>query len=431
MRSITTTISSFSQHTQGTVAIIFGLSAIGLCGAVAIALDTARVYNAASRVQAVIDAAALAAARKMNLEEAGDSEVRQTALEYFNSQKDLQKSWANAVATPEITVNRAASTVTMTVPMKMETITGGIVGSLPQFKFAPTTTASFDVNRIELAMVLDITGSMAWAGTDGRPKLDGLKEAAEDIIKLFSNTTSAPGLIRVGLVPYSASVNAGAYFNPVTWGWFSDTCVVERSGPNAYTDDAPGGLSYMNTSSVAAQPYYSCPPSPVVPLTDMADIGQRNALIDHVKSMVAVGGTAGHIGAAWGWYMVSPKWTGIWPTSADPRPHSPTVTKAVLLMTDGDFNIAYENGGGGLPSPSNTDILTDGSSPNQAKKLCDAMKADGVKIYSVAFLAPPAAEALLKDCSGMSGYYDASNTAELKSAFRSIADKLTALRISK
>jgi hypothetical protein len=130
--------------------------------------------------------------------------------------------------------------------------------------------------------------------------------------------------------------------------------------------------------------------------------------------------------------MVSPNWSFLWPSESDPKPYGSKITKAVLLMTDGDFNVAYLNGGETVPwpNPGATDMLVEGSSPNQAKKLCDNMKAAGVVIYSVAFMAPPAAESLLRECAGNANYYDAATTPQLKQAFRDIANKLTSLTIS-
>lgn len=419
-----------ARDTSGAVAVIFGLSAMVLLTMIGVALDASRAYNISSRIQNVLDAAALAAAKKLSLEEGSNTEVQQAALNHLEMQQSQFKIWGAIPSNPNVTIDRAKSAVSMSVDVTMSSIAGSLSSLLPQIAFTPTATAIYEVKRVELAMVLDITGSMNWSGSDGKPKLDGLKEAAEDIIKVLSNTTTAAGLVRVGLVPYSASVNAGPYFDAVTHDGSGDTCVVERSGSYAYTDNSPGGGAHLGTSDTSVQGYYSCPDSSVVPLTDINNATQRNFLIDRVKALAAVGGTAGHIGAAWGWYMVSPNWSGIWPSASVPKPYSPTVTKAVLLMTDGDFNSAYGNGGGGLGSSARTDVLVPGSSPYQAKQLCDNMKAAGIRIYSVAFMAPIAAESLLKDCSGESNFYDASNTTQLKAAFRDIASKLTSLKLS-
>ncbi|MEZ5855467.1 MAG: hypothetical protein R3D67_12275 [Hyphomicrobiaceae bacterium] len=59
------------------------------------------------------------------------------------------------------------------------------------------------------------------------------------------------------------------------------------------------------------------------------------------------------------------------------------------------------------------------------------MKADGVIVYTVAFQAPAAAQALLDSCATSSAHaFQADNNIELVSAFRTIAERLSALRIS-
>jgi hypothetical protein len=160
---------------------------------------------------------------------------------------------------------------------------------------------------------------------------------------------------------------------------------------------------------------------------DLSDSTRRNTLRSAVDGLAAVGGTAGHIGTAWGWYLLSPNWTSVWPNDSDPRPYGTDVVKAVLLMTDGAFNTSYKNG-----NMNSTDVSAAGSSPYQAMQLCSNMKAAGIMVYSVAFQSPPAAEALLRACaSSPADYYDATTAADLKSNFRDIADKLTSLRISR
>lgn len=428
-----------ARDRSGAVAIIFGLSVMVLFTVIGIALDASRAYNISSRVQNVLDAAALAGARKLAFEGANSSSAEETALQYFAAQSGEFKVWGAVPTNPKVVIDRKNSAVTMTADVTMSSIAGSLSSLLPEIRFTPSATASFDVKYVELAMVLDLTGSMCDVppATGSPPcesgaKLDALKEAAEDIIKILAKASPAPNVIRVGLVPYAASVNAGAYFAPVTWGPHDDTCVVERSGPAAYTDDAPAGYGFMNTSSIGEQWYYSCPEASIVPLTDVAQSGNRNFLIDQVKAFSAYGGTAGHIGSAWGWYMISPKWSGIWPPASEPKPFGSNVTKAVLLMTDGEFNIAYRNGGETVPwpNPGAVDGSIPGTSNYQAKQLCDQMKADGVTVYTVAFQAPPAAETLLRDCSGGSNYYDATSKSQLKAAFRAIADKLTSIKLS-
>ena len=139
---------------------------------------------------------------------------------------------------------------------------------------------------------------------------------------------------------------------------------------------------------------------------------------------MGVGGwTAGHIGLGWGWYTISPNWASVWPAASVPKPYNdPNTVKAIILMTDGEFNTSYHNG-----------AQNETSAP-QALDICNAIKdpdvtGGNVVIYSVAFLSPPAAEATLQACAtSPSHYFSADNGTELRAAFQDIAKRLQSLR---
>ena len=74
-----------------------------------------------------------------------------------------------------------------------------------------TSKVVFDMKKIEMSMVLDITGSM-----NSNNKLADLKIAAKDVIEELYNGSLSEDGVRIALAPYSASVNAGAYAPQVT-----------------------------------------------------------------------------------------------------------------------------------------------------------------------------------------------------------------------
>lgn len=237
------------------------------------------------------------------------------------------------------------------------------------------------------------------------------------------------------------------------WYWedssATDTCVYERTGTEADSDAAPGSFAWIgagnprwnfydsdrdkyrgeneiengnaNGSTGALDfDYAGCRATGPVPLTE-----DKNALITHVNSMTANGGTAGHLGVAWGWYLISPNWSSIWPGVSEPWDYDEVnVTKAIILMTDGDFNANHPTAGAG--------------SFQQAKDLCDAMKAQpsNVKIYTVGFQVPTSVQktadgkTILQYCASTPAYaFDAANGDELKDVYREIAKSISDLRI--
>ena len=202
--------------------------------------------------------------------------------------------------------------------------------------------------------------------------------------------------------------------------------------------------SRLGRGSTSQYSFYVCPSGTVQPLTDLSNAPARAAFNSEIDAMTAGGGTAGHIGAAWGWYLLSPQWTSVFGFQAG-LGYSPNVKKIVILLTDGGFNMAYNNGGLGLagsgmaaagPTDANNPLVV-GSSPYQALQLCNNMKSaapsgQAITIYTIGLLvAPdPVAEALLQSCSGASNYYPANSASSLTATFADIAKKLTNLRVS-
>jgi hypothetical protein len=78
---------------------------------------------------------------------------------------------------------------------------------------------------------------------------------------------------------------------------------------------------------------------------------------------------------------------------------------------------------------------TNGDTFTQSKALCAAMKQKGVEIYTIEFLLDtnyPARVDLVSNCATDASHrYNASNTAQLNTAFQKIAQNLLELRVSK
>ena len=108
---------------------------------------------------------------------------------------------------------------------------------MAEFDFHRQSQVVLDLQKIELAMVLDITGSMNDAG-----KLPALKAAASDLIDNLMSGSTTEDSIRIAVAPFSASVNAGALANKVSaspsvtscgFNWFSDRAVRQRLAPTS------------------------------------------------------------------------------------------------------------------------------------------------------------------------------------------------------
>ena len=434
------TLKRFRRDDRGSVVIIFGLSATILFVLAGLAIDSSRAYNVSFKLQAGLDAAALAAAQLLDDPTATQAQYDSVAEAYFKAY--LERLHIPNVRATNITVmaNHTDSTVNVKADITFPALFGLIGDADANFTYTPEATVMFKPKKIEMALVLDITGSMcdvppafAAAACASGAKISALKTAATDIVNTLAGTNPGANAIKMSVVPYAASVNLGGRAGGLTGGASVDGCLVERQGGSGFKDDGPSSL--FPVADVATFRAYSCPNPDVLPLTDIADLNQRNQVLAKIASLSGFGGTAGHIGLAWGWYTVSPNWSGYWPGASAPRPFDPDKTiKSVILMTDGMFNTSYKNGGEAVawPDPASGDSAVNGTSGNQALKICKEMqKGDNqITIYTVGFQTPPEAEALLKECSGEENFYNADNAAQLSSAFKDIAKRLTNIRVS-
>ncbi|MEJ8309796.1 vWA domain-containing protein [Agrobacterium larrymoorei] len=72
--------------------------------------------------------------------------------------------------------------------------------------------------------------------------------------------------------------------------------------------------------------------------------------------------------------------------------------------------------------------MTDSNIDSQVRSSCAAIKADGIKIFTVAFMAPDKGKSLLKYCaSSPDNYYDPENMEEIVAAFGEIARKAASI----
>ena len=243
---------------------------------------------------------------------------------------------------------------------------------------------------------------------------DYLKSAASTAANTLFNPASGDR-VRISFVSYATSVNAGLYGNPALGRPTDDdrdgdglekVCVSERTGVAAWDDDDPDFNRWVGDDAG------SCPNSSLLPLTNDLTLFEQE-----INKLTADGWTAGHLGVAWSWYLIAPDWSSIWPTASKPLSYSaPETVKAVVLMTDGQFNRRYE--------------ASQGDSNQQARRMCGEMRDEGVLVYAVAFQAPNDAKETLKNCTGdEQRFFNAENGTELLNAYAAIASQLSALTI--
>lgn len=227
-------------------------------------------------------------------------------------------------------------------------------------------------------------------------------------------------------------------------------CAVERTTSTYASLDTPPSTDFLGIQYAPENGRYpgspeleACPVVAIQPLTS-----SRSTLTDLVDDFVAQGSTAGHLGLAWAWYMLSPDFlTGAigtqWPADSKPAAYKKSkLVKAIILMTDGDFNTMYNVGipakDAGIINNANKSSgnAPYGSSSTQATALCTEIKKSkyGILLYTIGFgiTTNSAGDKFLKACAtSPTMYKTASDATTLKAAFAAIAQSLSELRISR
>ncbi len=433
------TYEAFAKDQRGSIIFVFAVMSALMMGMIGGSVDYGRWLSAKSKTLNAMDAAVLAGGRVLQLPGKTEADAVSAAQKYYAENK------SNALYVDNTTFSVQNNEVVGTSTSSVKTPFLGAAG----IKTLPVNVTSKAIlaaggnagSHVEIAIMLDTTGSM------GGQKMTDLKDAAKDLIDIVVWQDQSTYTSRVALAPFSEYVNVGtAYFGQITGetasgGVDQRTCVKERHTSKRYADKSPVPGHYFERYTGSG----TCKPtSTIMPLSS-----DKVALKAKVDSFPTTGMTAGHLGTAWAWYLLSPKWKDIWPAASKPLAYNqisqpsdpnsnaspgdsdfvPKLYKIAILMTDGAYNRWYPND----HSPGNNDPDPDANSTTQARELCTKMKDKGIIVYTVGFGISVNSEpdVTMQQCATSSThYYNASDGAALKQAFRDIAIKISELRLS-
>lgn len=229
--------------------------------------------------------------------------------------------------------------------------------------------------------------------------------------------------------------NYGCLFqrlNATTYYKATASCVTERM-TNSFDDTAPGtaplAIHYTSSGNCAIS-------EGILPLTS-----DKDDLLDYTleDALTASGSTAGHIGTAWAWYLVSPEFADVFTGDSAPAAYdAPNTMKVVIIMTDGEYNRQYCKGvvtsAAGCSAPDGTTGTMSGPF-GQAEDLCANMKKPevGIVVYTVGFNLDEDSDAaeVLAGCASEPKNAKLADDAEgLEAAFREIGEDISDLRLS-
>ncbi len=372
-------VGEFGRARGGAIILLFALCLPLVVGFAGLGFDYVRAALVQQRLQQASDAAALAGAAS-----AGDEEQRRAIAENVFA-ANYGRGWLAPVATRAVVFGDAGKVTVAAGAGFVPTFLTGI--GQGRVEMAAAGVAERGAIDLEVALVVDVTGSMRNSAGNGRSRIEALKVAAHRLIDTILATKPPAVSFKLAIVPFNSTVNVGKIntgfvkerFHSLFAGTAWRGCVLERRGADAFSDayspvsagtdgkwhayvyppepdqPPPWNFSSCNNPSNGTMngyrsvaepppngndvlypgPNYTCVNRPLLPLTD-SEAAMR-AKIDTLAAIEG-NGTLAAPGVSWGMRVLSPT-----PPFTEGAPYGKNVRKIMILMTDG------EQGEGGQP----------------------------------------------------------------------------------
>jgi len=435
--------SRFLKDQRGGVAPMFALMIIPLVGFVGAAVDYSHANSLKAKLQAALDATALAMAKLAPT--LTPSELQTRTNSHFQALFNYPDA-KNLTLTPAYSTT-GGSQLLITASATMDTSFMGLMGH-PSLNIGSSTAIKWGNTRLRVALALDNTGSMASAG-----KMDALKTATNGLLTQLKNASTTNGDVYVSIIPFAKDVKVGASNYSASWIDWSDwdknngscskgsgvktesNCMLENGKPKwtpashdtwngCVTDrgssNIPTGQDYdtnadapnsSTSSKFSAEQYNSCPQA-VMPLSY-----NWSSMTTLVNDMSPGGNTNQAIGLAHGWMSL----VGGGPYPAPPaKDPNYTYNQVIILLTDG---LNTQNR-----------WYTDQASIDARQAMtCANVKAAGITVYTIQVnTGGDPTSSLLQSCASTSDkFFLVTSSSGIGTIFNQIGSNLSQLRIAK
>jgi Flp pilus assembly protein TadG len=468
----------FRRDEKGAVAVVFGLSILPLTGLVGTSLDYNRASAVRIELQGAVDAASLALAK--------DAVTMTPAQASARGVDVFLANWSgrHGSPTPSVTVTRQTDRFQVAAAAQVPTTMMQLFGvySIP---VSVQAVAGWGINKIEIALVLDNTGSMGWSN-----KMPELKKAlcgnldcsntnpTSGFVAEMRTASVQPDQIRIALVPFDTTVRVPlAVQNAVTAG-------TQLNNTFSYA-----GAGYCASNPTTAERVaWTLPGAPPTSWFRFASRDKDTTATNRNSSNVVVGTGCG-VGRA-----TRTSWQGcLWDRDQNMnRDTGPTgvivsdietlypavncrtnnlarmaplvdvrantaqlINQLATMQPSGNTNLTIGVSWGAnmlmpgapmstaaAPDPNLSRfmiLLTDGDNTEnrqgsssidaRTRIACANAKSQGVTIYAVRVI--EGNQALLRECaSGPGFYFEVSNAAQLDPVFKTIAGRIGSIRLT-
>ncbi len=424
MRLLMASLNSFLRGRRGSTSAMFGLAALPCLVAAGVAVEYSHLVGAKTELQALSDAAALAAASAYA---DGNDDYAAIAENYINKNKSDSGPLTDVVVDPTVTPNDDDQTMTVESTVDIPTVMGNVLGRGLN-DIHTKSTASLPIfsehNKGEIVLVMDYSGSMEET-VNGVKKYRTMRDETVNLIEELSQDGTNLD-VKFGLVPFSDMVRitmAKKYYNGQTTSSDWTRCVSDRKYPYNTRSTTPTTGSTSNTTKFIDEG--SCSSTYGGNYLNVRDLTtSHSSTISQIQNMQPHNLTHIALGMEWAFHVLSPNV----PYTSGTSFGTEGTLKAVVLLTDG-----RQTADGWGPGNNIWD-----RSPEQAEEnldaICASLKDEGVRVITVSFDLNDSMEAetetRLRDCAGDINepdgtyYFNTDTNDELADAFGVIKDAL-------
>ena len=289
-----------------------------------------------------------------------------------------------------------------------------------------SSEVAWGMKKLELALALDVTGSMA-----SNNKMTELKTAAKALLKTLQAAAVKDGDVKVAIVPFAVAVNVGTanvsadWIRWDRWDARNGTCSkwgnsksscksnggtwtpANHSNWNGCVEDRDQDYDVQNTAPSTAinatlfpADQASACPTTLLPLTS-----NWTTLNNKVDALTPTGNTNVTIGLAWAFHALTA--SGPFNTASVPTPQ---LDKVIILLTDGQ-------------NTENRWSTSTASIDARTTKACANVKAANIKLYTIRVIDGNAT--LLQACATKPDmFYNVQTATQLQTVFSTIAQQL-------
>ena len=462
MKGKPTMLRSFIRNSDGNIGLIFMLVIGPLLLLTGLSIDFIRAARARVAVQQAVDAASMIAAQAA-IADPTIQEYRLVALARQAFAESISRSPTITAELGDLSIGDGAYQfqAAATINSSFLAIIGQTTLDVGKLSVANVDTSG----ELEIVLVLDNTGSM-----QGQKLID-LKSAAQTMVDTL--LLAGRDNVRISVVPFSNYVNVGVPNRNEPWidvipdYTTTNTGCVDTYPNKTYSNctiqtqsctsdgitypcdknvcDVDNGTAVQVCNQVITHEWKGCVgsrdnpddrldgnyattipglfhvkcPSAITPLSN-----DKTLVTDAIDDLVATGDTYIPGGLAWGWRAIS---------DGAPFDQGKPIAdllankgeKVLILMTDGENTLSAS-----YPLHDGTDETM---SDNLTQDICTNIKADEIKIYTIAFqVTDSATKTMLETCASEVEYYSDPTTAmQLTETFKGIANKYSPIWFSK